>query len=143
MVDVGGKQGWVFVVECVVENINVFDVIVKYVVELNKVGKWVLLVLWSLGVLECMVSVLGDYGLRNIKFLENWQDVAVGFGIGCVVLLIECGFEIENLVVIFEQDIFGDCLVWLCKCKKIVDVIVEVGSLLLGDFVIYVDYGLL
>ena len=143
-INLDGRQGRIFAAERASEGINVFDAVAKHVQELQGFGKRVLLASWSEGASDRLGSVLGDHGLKSITAISHWTDVAKApkGGVLRAVFPVERGFETGDLVVLSEQDILGDRLARPRGKRKSADIILQAGSLSVGDLVVHVDHGL-
>ena len=144
VIDVEGKQGRIFAAERTAENTNVFDAAASHLQALLKSGKRVVLASWTGGASERLAGVLEDHGVAKISLAETWKE-AVGNPARTIiraVLPLERGFETDALAVLSEQDILGDRLTRPRRRKNSANVIVEAGSLSVGDLVIHADHGL-
>lgn len=63
------------------------------------------------GVCECLMGLLEDEGVGEMIVINDFGCVGK-FGLYLVVWLLEKGFEVKGLIVIFEQDVLGDWLIW-------------------------------
>jgi transcription-repair coupling factor (superfamily II helicase) len=142
-VDVGGRQGRSFAAERAAEGVNIFDAAAKYMREQTSFGKRVIIASWTEGASDRMASVLGDHGVGAIQPLGRWSDLETQSAkkIFRTVLPLEHGFETSDLVIISEQDVLGDRLA-RPRRKKGAEVILEAGSLSVGDLVVHSDHGL-
>ena len=125
------------------ENINIFNVLSDYINSLIKDNKKVLITSWSAGASERLSNMLADHNLTQLTQVNSWNsfvklpDGQAGIG----VLPLETGFEANNIVVITEQDVFGDRLVKRKATKKAANFITEASTLSKGDLVVHVDHG--
>ena len=91
-------------------------------------------------------AILGDYGfsylcVNSFKEIGNLKDKEVGLA----VLVIKNGFECEDLVVITEQDLFGEKVIKISENKNntsLEKILREQIDLNINDLVIHKDYGL-
>ena len=139
----GAREGRNFTADRNKENINIFNVLSDYVNSLIKDNKKVLITSWSAGASERLSNMLADHNLKQLTQVNSWNSFAKlpegEAGIG--VLPLETGFEANNIVVITEQDVFGDRLVKRKAAKKAANFITEASTLSKGDLVVHVDHG--
>ena len=139
----GARNGRSFAAERNKENINIFNELSDYINALIKDNKKVLLTSWSAGACERLTSMLAEHNLSKITQVDSWSaflNLPHGqTGIG--ILPLEAGFEAENIVVITEQDVFGDRLVKRKATKKAANFITEASTLSKGDLVVHADHG--
>ncbi|MGU3574929.1 transcription-repair coupling factor [Brucellaceae bacterium C25G] len=134
-----------FAEERAATDVNLFEVVVKYLADLRASGKKVMLAAWSDGSLDRLLQVLGEHGLEKIETVDELRTVKAlsRDKITATVLAIESGFTASDLVVVAEQDILGDRLVRRTKKrKKDQDFISDAGALTAGDIVVHVDHGI-
>ncbi|QNL18741.1 transcription-repair coupling factor [Hyphobacterium sp. CCMP332] len=141
--DAGGRQGRSFAAERAAEGVNIFDVTAKYIQSQLSFGKRVVIASWTEGASDRMGSVLADHGLKTPLPANSWADIQKASANTALrtVLPLEHGFEAADLVVLSEQDVLGDRLA-RPRRKKGAEVILEAGSLGVGDLVVHSDHGL-
>ncbi len=140
-----GRQGRSFAAERSADAINVFDAVVKHIVDLQNRKKKVVVACWSVGARQRLAHLLSEHGLKSVKHIESWREVKhlVGAKVGLGVLGIESGFETPDFAVIGEQDILGDRLVRSRKRpKKGAEVLSDAASLSVGDYIVHADHGI-
>ena len=139
----GARAGRNFTADRNKENVNIFNFLSDYINILLKDNKKVLITSWSAGACERLSSMLADHDMKHLTQVDSWDSFSklpVGqAGIG--ILPLETGFEANNLVVITEQDVFGDRLVKRKASKKAANFITEASTLSKGDLVVHVDHG--
>lgn len=142
-IDGGGRQGRSFAAERAAEGVNIFDAAAKHIQSQLSFGKRVVIASWTEGASDRMGGVLADHGLKTPQQANNWSDIQKAVpGVALrTVLPLEHGFETADLVVISEQDVLGDRLA-RPRRKKGAEVILEAGSLGVGDLVVHSDHGL-
>lgn len=142
-INFGARAGRNFTADRNKENVNIFNFLSDYINMLLKDNKKVLITSWSAGACERLSSMLADHDMKHLTQVDSWDSFSklpVGqAGIG--ILPLETGFEANNLVVITEQDVFGDRLVKRKASKKAANFITEASTLSKGDLVVHVDHG--
>ena len=149
VVDLGAKPGRDFAPERQKDSVNLFEAVCEHAGKLQKAGKRVLFASWSDGSSDRLASMLGDHGLKSVRFGEDWADVQ-GFGVAGakqkpvqrVVLTVEHGFETDDLAVISETDILGDRLARPRKKRRAANFLAEATALTPGDLVVHIDHGI-
>ena len=147
--DLGARPGRDFAPERQQDSVNLFEAVSEHAAKLSKAGKRVLFASWSEGSSDRLQSMLGDHGLKGVRFAKDWADVQ-GYGVqGArqkppqrVVLTVEHGFETESLAVITEADILGDRLARPRKKRRAANFLAEATSLAPGDLVVHIDHGI-
>ncbi|RWX78232.1 transcription-repair coupling factor [Neorhizobium lilium] len=127
------------------ERANVFDLVVKHIADKRAEGIKVLVTGWSVGSLDRLLQVLDEHGLKRIKQIDKFSDLAkLEKGeAAAAVLSIEAGFETDGIVVIGEQDILGDRMVRRGKRRKRgADFLTEVAGLDEGSLVVHAEHGI-
>jgi transcription-repair coupling factor (superfamily II helicase) len=148
VVDLGVKQGRSFTAERAQDSVNLFEAVADYAKTLAK-SKRVLFASWSEGSSDRLASMLGDHGLKGVRFAKDWAD-AQSFGVQGtkakplqrVVLPVDAGFETADLAVISETDILGDRLARPRKRRRAANFLAEATSLTAGDLVVHIDHGI-
>ena len=149
VVDMGAKAGRSFAPERAQDSVNLFEAVADHARALGKAGKRVLFASWSDGSSDRLGAMLGDHGLKPIRFAKDWED-AKSFGVpGAkgkppqrVVLPVEQGFETADLAVISETDILGDRLARPRRRRRAQNFLAEAGALTRGDLVVHIDHGI-
>ena len=145
VVSLGARQGRSFAAERADGNVNVFDAAVSHIRERQKAGKRTLLAAWTDGSRDRLAGVMADHGLTGTKpvvSLAKAKELAAG-ETALVILPVETGFELPDLVVLGEQDILGERMVrGRAPSKRAKDFIAEVASLSVNDVVVHVDHGI-
>jgi len=125
------------------EGVNVFEKLHGYVNTLKVQKKRVLIAGWTEGSTERLGNVLEDHDLT--ANLERRGPDALNTAPGTVrriILPIEHGFILNDLVVISEQDILGDRLVNRGRKRRAKNFIAEATALQPGDLIVHIDHGL-
>ena len=149
IVDAGARPGRDFAPERQKDSVNLFEAVCEHAGKLQKAGKRVLFASWSDGSSDRLASMLGDHGLKGVRFARDWADVQ-GHGVSGarqkpvqrVVLTVEHGFETDDLAVISEADILGDRLARPRKKRRAANFLAEATSLTPGDLVVHIDHGI-
>ena len=147
--DLGARPGRDFAPERQKDSVNLFEAVCEHAHALQKKGKRVLFASWSDGSSDRLASMLGDHGLKAVRFAKDWADVQ-GHGVAGakqkpiqrVVLTVEHGFETDDLAVISEADILGDRLARPRKKRRASNFLAEATSLTPGDLVVHIDHGI-
>ncbi|MEO6015363.1 MAG: transcription-repair coupling factor [Devosia sp.] len=142
--DAGGRLGHSFAAERAAADTNLFEAVVERLRADGKKQRHTVVACWSDGSRDRLAQLLGDHGLRNPRIAENWQDAVTTSPnvTALVVLPLENGFEMDDLVVLSEQDILGERLLRPQRRKKASDALTEATSLAAGDLVVHVDHGI-
>ncbi|HTI67427.1 MAG TPA: transcription-repair coupling factor [Caulobacteraceae bacterium] len=148
VVDLGARQGRSFTAERAQDSVNLFEAVAAFAREQGK-SKRVLFASWSEGSSDRLASMLGDHGLKSVRFAKDWAD-AQSFGVAGtkakplqrVVLPVDAGFQTDDLVVISETDILGDRLARPRKRRRASNFLAEATSLSSGDLVVHIDHGI-
>jgi transcription-repair coupling factor (superfamily II helicase) len=100
-----------------------------------------LVALSSKGSLERLKMILTDKGVRNFREISSAQEMKPG--INLLELSLSSGFVHEDLIVLSEEDLFGEKLIRGKKSprKRAEEVLMEASSLVAGDFVVHEDHG--
>lgn len=144
-VDLGGRLGRSFAAERAMDDVNVFDAVVRHARERIGAGKRVLFAGWTEGSRDRLAGVLADHGLTQAKVVRDFAAAMAlpRSEIALAVLPVEQGFETDELTVISEQDVLGDRLVRRStRRKRAQDFLTEVAALSPGDVVVHVDHGI-
>lgn len=107
-------------------------------------NKKVLISCYSQSSRERLKIMLSEYNFVSI-FIESFSEVEklkVG-QIGLINVIIKNGFECDDLIVITEQDLFGEKIIKTSSSEKSLEKILkEQIDLNIGDLVVHRDYGL-
>jgi transcription-repair coupling factor (superfamily II helicase) len=149
VIDMAAKAGRNFAPERGQDSVNLFEAVTEYAKALGKAGKRVLFASWSEGASERLGVMLGDHGMKAVRFAKDWADVK-SYGVqGAkakppqrVVLPVDAGFETADLAVISETDILGDRLARPRRRRRAANFLAEATSLTPGDLVVHIDHGI-
>ena len=131
------------------DSVNLFEAVAAHAAALQKAGKRVLFASWTDGSSDRLASMLGDHGLKGVRFAKDWADV-LGHGVAGtkqkpiqrVILPVEHGFTTDDLAVISEADILGDRLARPRRKRRASNFLAEATSLTPGDLVVHIDHGI-
>ncbi|MBI1233175.1 MAG: transcription-repair coupling factor [Alphaproteobacteria bacterium] len=142
-VNLGAHQGRIFAAERTAGT-NVFEAAKDHISGLRQAGHRVILASWSEGASDRLGSVLADHGVTGIQAIADYRgvDAIPKTGVARAVFQLERGFVTDGLAILSEQDILGDRLARPQKRRRSADVILQAGSLSVGDLVVHVDHGL-
>ena len=109
----GGRRGRSFAAERTQTGTSIYEAVKTHTEDLRKTGKRVLIASWTEGSQERLHTILKDHELAPLASAATWADAGTRDAsiVSLIVLGLEEGFETNDLVVIAEQDIFGDRLV--------------------------------
>ncbi|MHB8285371.1 MAG: CarD family transcriptional regulator, partial [Caulobacteraceae bacterium] len=147
--DMGAKAGRNFTAERAQDSVNLFEAVCEHAKALGKAGKRVVFASWSDGSSDRLGTMLGDHGLKSVRFAKDWAD-AKGYGVPGAkgkppqraILPVDSGFETADLAVISEPDILGDRLARPRKKRRASNFLAEATSLTPGDLVVHIDHGI-
>ena len=143
--EAAGRPARDFAAERADPDINLFDAVRETMETEGHAGRRVLVACYSEGSRDRLAGVLADHGVGEVARPAGWAaacDLAAGT-VGVVVLGLEHGFEVDNLVVFSEQDILGDRLARPPRrVRRSEAFIAEVSHLEVGDIVVHADHGI-
>ena len=108
--------------------------------------KKVLIACYSKSSMDRIKIILKEYSLKS-EVIENFDDLKkIDFDtIAVANIIIKNGFESEDLIIITEQDLFGEKIIKLDNNdngRELERIIKEQNNINIGDLVIHKDYGL-
>jgi transcription-repair coupling factor (superfamily II helicase) len=104
-------------------------------------GQKLLLACYSEGSASRIEKLLGEFALP-LRRIQAWQDCPHDI-IGLCLWPLEQGFAYGDTVILSEQDLLGEKLSRMGKrAKKAENILLEAGSLSLGDLVVHDDHGI-
>ena len=140
-IDAGGRPGRNFGPERKMENIHLFNLLKEYIELKLKKGP-VVVSAYSRGSLERLSVLLRDEGIRNIETVSKFSEVGKP-RVYLTVWALEQGFELPDMTVMSEQDVFGERLTRASRRqKKAENFLAEARSLNKGELVVHVDHGI-
>lgn len=104
-----------------------------------------MLACWSEGSRDRLSQVIADHGVQQTEIVAHLDAAlkAPAHKLPLVILGVETGFELPEVVVVAEQDVLGDRLIRGANRKKRADnFLKEVAALAEGDLVVHVDHGI-
>ncbi|MDB5410157.1 MAG: transcription-repair coupling factor [Rhodospirillales bacterium] len=125
--------------------VNVFDALRETIAAEQKAENRVIVAAFSAGSADRLKTVLRDHGAADVELAASWGDLATlaPRTVGLVVLGLERGYRVDDLVLISEQDILGDRLARPPRRRQNFDkFIAEVSNLSPGDLVVHADHGI-
>jgi transcription-repair coupling factor (superfamily II helicase) len=143
-VDLGARLGRNFAAERAQDSVNLFEAVADHARALAASGKRVLFASWSEGSSDRLGAMLGDHGLKDIRFAGDWTAARASDPKKPlrVVLPIDQGFVTDTLAVLCETDILGDRLARPRKRRRAQNFLAEASSLTPGDLVVHVEHGI-
>ena len=124
---------------------NLMDAVSDHVARVLDSGKRVIIAGYSGGIRDRIRHLLEEHSTLALETVEVWPEVEVldRRVAALAILPLESGFESPDLVVISEQDIFGDRLSRTTgRRRKAEDFISEVSQLNPGDLVVHGEHGI-
>lgn len=134
-----------FITERKSADINLFDALVEYLSEERAKNNKILLNSWSEGSQARLLQVLQEHNLEKIKKIINYEQIFEPKveKISSAIMCLETGFIYNDLIVLSEQDIFGDRLIRRNKkTKKDTNFITSANNLSKGDIVVHIKHGI-
>ena len=143
-IDLACRKGKDFAESRVDNELNVLDTVCEYINEQITLKRRVMIASYSEGTRSRLHNLLKENGLISCWLANNFTEILssnLTFP-ALIILNAEHGFTSKDLVLITEQDIFGDRL--YRKTRKRIrpeNFITEASALADGDFIIHVDHG--
>ncbi|MBM3503272.1 MAG: transcription-repair coupling factor [Alphaproteobacteria bacterium] len=144
-VEAGGKPGRSFAAERQQTDSNLMTALNAYVAACRQSGQSVVVAAYTKGARDRIATLLKTEGGLEGANADHWRDVAAltKQQLALAILPIEHGFSLENLVVVSEQDLFGDRLIRRARRTRRAEAfLTEVSSLAVGDFVVHIEHGI-
>ncbi|MBT5264104.1 MAG: transcription-repair coupling factor [Rhodospirillaceae bacterium] len=143
--DFGGRLGPSFAEARARPEINIYDAVREEIDARRANGARVLVAGYTEGSRDRLVTLLGEHGVSSLQEVKS-EDEARALppeDIAAVVLGIETGFVLDDLVVVTEQDILGERLARPSRRRRRGDEFLrEVSALEERDFVVHVEHGI-
>jgi transcription-repair coupling factor (superfamily II helicase) len=108
-------------------------------------GKAVLVAAYSTGSRDRLARLLRDAGIGELAMAASFAEArrAAPAAAVLVVLGVERGFALDDLVVVSEQDLLGERMVRpVRKRRRAENFLTEASALAAGDIVVHVDHGI-
>jgi transcription-repair coupling factor (superfamily II helicase) len=144
ILDLGGRPAPGYAEARADPKVNVLDRVVADLDQARAAGNTVLVTAHSPGSRARIEQLLGDHGLKSERAVETWDEVGADGSIPvCLAVLpIDRGFRSGAVMVVTEEDIFGERLVRRPRRQQRgQDFLTEFSSLQQGDFVVHLDHG--
>lgn len=125
-------------------NENIYKALAAYLSTLTKSGSQVVIASYSKGSRARLFDLLQDHGVKSAVLCDDWEScLANESAVALTILPLAAGFRTSELVLLTEQDIFGDRLVRKSKRRKSGDAfIAELSALSQGDLVVHLEHGI-
>jgi transcription-repair coupling factor (superfamily II helicase) len=143
--DAGGRIGVSFASARHQAGGEVFATLGTAISEARKIGRRIVFAAYSKGSRERMSHLFGDRGIHSLAPVEAWPEVAKlpPETAAMAVLGLENGFSLPDLMVVSEQDVFGERLSRPARRSRRSDAFLrEIASIDDGDLVVHVDHGI-
>ncbi len=107
--------------------------------------KTVLIACYSTGSRERLQAVLRDHGVEHTQLIEDYaaaKHLATDT-VGLCLLALEHGFVASDLVILAEQDLFGERMGRVAKksSRKQAQAVLNAGDLSVGDLIVHREHG--
>ena len=144
--DAGGRVGVNFSAARHQMGGDVFATLATAIMQARETGRRIMFVAYSKGSRERMAHLFGDHNIHSLEAVESWPDVAKlpPETAAMAVLGLEQGFGLPDLMVVSEQDVFGERLSRPPRrtTRRSDAFLREVTSIEEGDLVVHVDHGI-
>ncbi|MEQ8698069.1 MAG: CarD family transcriptional regulator [Bauldia litoralis] len=144
IVDLGGRAAAGYAGVRADPNVNVLDQVAEDLADARTAGNRVLVTAHTPGSRARIEQLLGDHGLIAHQAVETWAEVPTtgSAPVSLAVLPLDRGFRDGRLLVVTEEDIFGERLVRRQRRQQRgQDFLTEFSSLETGDYVVHLDHG--
>ena len=144
--DAGGRVGVNFSAARHQMGGDVFATLNAAILQAREAKRRVVFAAYSKGSRERMAHLFGDRGIHSLQAVESWTEVAElpPETAAIAVLGLETGFALPDLMVVSEQDVFGERLSRPPRrsSRRSDAFLREVASIEEGDLVVHVDHGI-
>ncbi len=125
-------------------NENIYAALSAYIQTHVKSAQNVIIASYSEGSRDRLAGLLRDHDVKTPQLCNSWQDCLKTSGkLALTVLPLANGFRTDDLILLTEQDIFGDRLVRKSRRRKNNDAfLAELSTLNQGDLVVHVEHGI-
>ena len=144
-IDAEGRIGRNFADARVSPDVNVLDAVKARIAEERKAGRRALIAAYSNGARERIQHMLAEHGMRGLKPVSAWSDVAKldSSDVALAVLGLERGWTAPDIALITEEDIFGERLVRPPRARRKTDAFLrDATALNTGDLVVHEEHGI-
>jgi len=125
---------------------DVFATLAAAIQAARETKRRIMFAAYSKGSRERMAHLFGDHKIHSLEAVEGWPDVAKlpPETAAMAVLGLEQGFALPDLMVVSEQDVFGERLARPPRrtTRRSDAFLREVTSIEEGDLVVHVDHGI-
>ena len=136
-----GKAGRIFADVRATESIPVAEAVCEHIAAIRRSGRPVVLVANSNGSGDRLAHLLNEAGGFSAKKIDRWDGQPKGLFL--TVAELDRGFETDDLVLIAEQDIFGDRLRGRARRNRKAEAfLTELSALNEGDLVVHREHGI-
>ena len=99
---------------------------------------------YSEGSRERLFTLMGEYGIKNVSFAENWDEALTKSASKTVmaVMPLAHGFRGQGWCLISEQDILGERQNRKARKVTAKDMIADVSALNVGELVVHIEHGI-
>jgi transcription-repair coupling factor (superfamily II helicase) len=125
------------------KSVDLFSDLIQYLKNKKLQNYKIIIACKTEGSRKILSDQLNKYEIYNIEFGISWLKKDITFD-GIISLLIanfERGFEIGNIIIISETDIFGKKYSRTNKPKKLNIALQEADAFSVGDYLIHIEYG--
>jgi len=126
-----------------VKSIDLFDDLTAFINNKKEEGYKVIIACKSRGSRKILSDHLKQYGIYNLDFNNSWliKDFSTQHNISLLIANFEKGFEIDNIIIISETDIYGKKYSRINKSKKLEVALEEAEAYIVGDYLVHLEYG--
>ncbi len=126
-----------------VKSLDLFEDLINFSQNKIKEGYKIIIACKSNGSRKIFSEHLKRYDIYNIDFGSSWyiEDLKSQDNISLLVANFEKGFEIDNIIILSETDIFGKKYSRINKSKKLEVALEEAESFTVGDYLVHLEYG--
>ncbi len=126
-----------------ISNAAIYEELKNYLYENGKLKR--IICCYSEGARERLLSLMSEYGIKNLVTADNWNDankLAKQKYIVLVIAELSRGFRDDEFCLVSEQDILG--VRQHRKTRKVTskDFIADVSALNVGELVVHIEHGI-
>lgn len=119
-----------------------FENLITLISENQNNGKTILICCYTQGSQDRIAHYFEQHNITH-SGINNINDVIGKFGVFLTVLPIDVGCQVDNLIILSEQDIFGERLVKKTTTRKSNQhVLQEASSIQEDDYLVHIDHGI-
>jgi len=122
---------------------DLFEDLISYINSKIESGHKVIIACKSNGSRKVLTEQLNKYFISNIDYGNSWliKKFTSNKILSLLIANFERGFEINDMVIISETDIFGKRYSRVNKSKKLETALQEAESFSVGDYLVHLEYG--